>query len=90
MEETMIQKAKIHYLIEDVIPNTNEAYNHFSQYGNNWHSYYEKAKNIYWYYQNLYSLSPSTDRQPAFKSMEEMELWCHFHNFMKKKLYANK
>lgn len=87
MEEIMIQKAKLYYDIVDVIPNTSEAYQYFNHYGTHWHSYYEKAKNIYWYYQNLFSLTPRTDRQPPFKSIEEMELWCQFHKFMQKQFY---
>lgn len=88
MEEQMIQKAKMYYDIEDVIPNTNEAYHYFNHYGTHWHSYYKKAKNIYWYYQNLFSLTPTTDMQPPFINVEEIELWCQFHKFMQKKFYV--
>ena len=88
MEQESIQRGKYFHDITDVIPNTNEAYHYFNHYGKHWHSYYEKAKKIYWYYQNLFSLTPRTDKQPPFKSMEEMELWCQFHNFMKKEFYV--
>lgn len=66
----------------------NEKMEYFGHYGKLWHHYYERAKKVYWYYQNLYSLSPSTDRQPVFKDMEEMVLWCQFHKMMKHK-YTN-
>lgn len=85
--EQRIVLAKIKYNYLDDVPSNNEVYDYFGHYGQFWHSYYEKAKKIYWHYQNLYSLSPATDTQPTFKDLEECDLWLQFHKLMKRGYY---
>lgn len=56
--EERIAKAKEVYGYDYEL---NEKLQYFSHYGKHWHDYYEQAKKIYWYYQNLCKLSPSED-----------------------------
>ena len=54
------------------------------------HAEYRKAKDIYWYYQNIHSTSPYTNVIPPLKTEEEYVLRYKFHTLMNRKFYINK
>lgn len=61
----------------------NETKTEVLSYFNNYKDYKEALK-IYWYYQSLYRLSPSSNYTvPVFNNNREAELWGRFHAFMR-------